>query len=136
GREGNRIERSVPGARGVLEQGDLLRLAIDDPGAGAVDGVDAVALGVGRLVAADPGLQLQMPDHRLDDRPRHQRCTCVVEVDPVPAAGCVVANCVGIDAHGPTLDVTVGCGQKVTAMPGSVDLPRTKGAAANGTGSR
>ena len=78
--ERNRVERHVPGARGVLDERDLVRAGADQRGDGVVDICDAIG-GFGRsLVAADGGLAMQMAGDRVNDRPGWQGGAGVVEV--------------------------------------------------------
>src|SRR6266516_864940 len=78
--ERGRVEDRVPGAGGVLEQGDLGRVAVHQLGRGGVDRLDALALGIGGLVAADACFQFQVLDHGVDHWLWHQRGASVVEV--------------------------------------------------------
>jgi len=97
--EAQAVEHRVPGARGVLQQRDLVGLPADQAGGGAVDGRDPLLLGLARLVAADPLLQPQVLDHGVGHRPRHQRGSGAVEVDPLGAPGGVAPHGRHVDRH-------------------------------------
>jgi hypothetical protein len=99
GLEWDRVEDRVPGARGVLEQRDLLGPAVDEPRARPIDSFHPLALGLGRLVSADPGLELEVVDDRVDHGPRHQRGAGIVEVEPIPTSRRVVAGGLEIYPH-------------------------------------
>ena len=99
GPERDRVERQVPGHGGVLDQRDLLTLAVDQAGDRIVDGLAAVVGGVGRLIAADGGFPLEMADLRLEHRRRHQRGAGVVEMQDLRRARSVAAGAREIDRH-------------------------------------
>jgi hypothetical protein len=99
GPEGDRVERQIPGHRGVLDQRDLLTLAVDQAGDRIVDGLAAVVGGVGRLIAADGGFPLEMADLRLEHRRRHQCGAGVVEMQDLRRARSVAAGARKIDRH-------------------------------------
>ena len=63
--ERNRVERHVPGARGVFHDRDLVRARADQRGDGVVDIRDAIGGFGRRLVAADGGLARQVARHRV-----------------------------------------------------------------------
>ena len=72
GPERDRVERHVPGARGVFHERDLVRARADQRGDGVVDIRDAIGRFGRGLVAADGGLARQVAGHRVEDRPRGQ----------------------------------------------------------------
>ena len=70
--ERHRVERHVPGARGVLDERDLVPARADQRGDGVIDIRDAIGRLGRRLVAADGGLARQVARHRIEDRARRQ----------------------------------------------------------------
>ena len=53
------IEGHVPGAGGVLDEGDLIGIAAQQLGGRLVEALDRRILALGRLVAADLGLEVR-----------------------------------------------------------------------------
>jgi hypothetical protein len=104
GREADRVEDGVPGARAVLEQGDLVGVVgVYEPRGRGVDVREAGLGGLLGLVAADAALELEVRDDRVDDGSRHERRARVVEVHALLAAGRVAAQRVDVDrwrSHG------------------------------------
>ena len=84
--EVERVEGHVPGAGRVLDDRDLVARAAEQAGDAVVGRLDPVVLARGSLVAADPRLQLEVLDHRLQHHVRHQRRAGVVEMDDPLAA--------------------------------------------------
>ena len=97
GTERERIERQVPRASRVLYQRDLVGTRADQRRDRRVDLLEPVGGGVGRRVAADPGLELEMPDDGLERRRGRQGRAGIVEVDDMCAAGRVGAHALDVD---------------------------------------
>jgi hypothetical protein len=94
--EVERIESEVPGARGVLDEGDFARLGPDQPGGRGIEAVELVAHLVGRLVAADRGFELQMIERGIERALARQRRAGGVEMQHMGAARCFGAQTVKI----------------------------------------
>ena len=97
--ERNRVERHVPGARGVLHDRDLVRARTDQRGDGVVDIRDAIGRFGRRLVAADGSLSRQVARHRVEDRSRRQGRARVVEVENVGHTGRVRSEQRHVERH-------------------------------------
>jgi hypothetical protein len=100
-----RVEGHVPGAGGVLDQGDLLAARAQQLGDGVVGVLERLPLGGGGLVAADGRLQAQMVDDRFRHRLGRQRGSRVVQMDDVPAAGGLRACPVDVKQQGSSSSV-------------------------------
>ncbi len=91
----------VPRARGGVDEGDVVGAAAEELGDRAVDALEAVVGGVGGLVAADAGLELEVAHHGVEDGLGEQRGPRVVEVQDVLAARCEPSRQVHVEArHG------------------------------------
>ncbi len=97
--EVERVERHVPGPGGVLDDRDLVARAAEQAGDAVVGRLDPVVLAGGRLVAADPRLELEVLDHRLQHDVRHQRGAGVVQVDDSLAARRLGPGLRDVEAH-------------------------------------
>ncbi len=97
--ERNRVERHVPGARGVLHDRDLVRARPDQRGDGVVNVREAIGRFGGRLVAADGGLAGQVARHRVEDRTGRQGSARVVEVENVAHPGRVRSEQRDVERH-------------------------------------
>jgi hypothetical protein len=97
GPKADRVEGGIPGARAVLEQRDLVRAGVHEAGGRRVHRGDLLVRGLLGLVAADAPFELEVGDHGIDDRPRHERRARVVEVDALRATGRVAAE--GVDVE-------------------------------------
>src|SRR5262249_58908640 len=92
------VERHVPGSRRARAEGKLLRARADQVGGGAVEALDGVLLRGVRLVAADPRLELEMADGRVENGLRRERRAGVVQVHDVLAARRVGAGALDVDS--------------------------------------
>jgi hypothetical protein len=97
--ERNRVESHVPGARGALDERDLVALRADQRGDGVVEIGNATLRFGGRLIAADRGLALEVARHRVEDRARRQGGAGVVEVQDVVHAGRVRSEQRHVERH-------------------------------------
>ncbi len=87
GAEAQRVEGHVPGAGGVLDDGDLVGVGAQQPGELVVDGLQALGGLRGGLVAPDARLALEVPDDDVEDGLGRQGGARVVEVRDVRAPG-------------------------------------------------
>ena len=100
GREADRIERHVPGHRGVLDERDLRTVGVQESRDGIIDRVDPIVCCRGGFVAADVGLELQVTQLRLQHRRRHQRRARVVEMQDLARGRRFPARPLDVDGHG------------------------------------
>ena len=108
------IERHVPGARGVLDIGDLGPVAVQQRGEGVVEILQRRLGLVLRVVAADGLLQRQVIQHGLIDRRRHQGGAGVVEVDQLFAGRRVRAQAGDVESHcGSLKSLCIRCGHSL-----------------------
>jgi hypothetical protein len=98
---GQRVERHVPCAGGVLHHRDLVRVAVEQRRDRAVDGFQSFSGGVGRFVAAHARLELEVPDGRVEDDLRRQCTARVVEVRDVCATGRLAPSTLDVEGHHP-----------------------------------
>jgi hypothetical protein len=87
-------------ARSVLDNGDLVARAVDEPRRGVVHVLDGIARLVCRLVPTDAPLQLQVADRRGEHGCGHERRARVVEVQNLGAARRLAPSADKIDRHG------------------------------------
>ena len=85
GLERQAVEGHVPGARRILDEGDLLRLCVQKPGELVIEDAQFVAEQPLRLIAADAVLELQGIGDGLEHRQRHQRGSGIVEMQDIGA---------------------------------------------------
>ena len=99
GAEIQSVERHVPGPGGVLDEGDLVPVAVQQPGAGIVEIFKLVLPPVRGLVSTAK-LLLPLPaDQMVCDHRRHQRGARVIEMDDPAAAAGFQAGAVDVDGR-------------------------------------
>ena len=134
--KGDRIERHVPGPRGVLHERDLVPVGTDQGGDGVIDVGHPIRGLRGGLVSADGGLSLQMARHRLHDRPRRQGRPGIVEVQDIGDAGCVGPQERNVEHHRVQISSTGSSPRSVVSMTDSIAGSRRRRSAVSRAGVR
>src|SRR5262249_45890784 len=97
--QGDSVKGHIPGTRGILHKSNFLALAPEQHGRRIVDVLDCVVGLFCRFVPSQERFALHMADYSMQNWLRHERRTCIVEMQHRFTSRSLISSTEEIDGH-------------------------------------